>query len=80
MKKIITITLCIIALIWTSVLAYKYIEKPKVIERIIEVEINDVYYEGVKIKGDCALVFPQTPCWTFIYEFESKNGRALIIE
>ena len=55
---------------WVFALASKYNEKPKIVERVKLIEVNDTYYDGVRVNGDCALIEP--PCWT---DFERNTIR-----
>ena len=64
-KEIIFVsTLCFIAILWSLVFAEEYYRKPKIIERIKEIEVSDTYYDGVKVNGECALTVP--PCWEYV--------------
>lgn len=52
MKIIITVILFLIAYIWGSISAYKYKKIPRTVERIVEIKVNDVYYNDVKVNGE----------------------------
>ncbi len=74
-EKIVVITFCLLVLVWGGATAYKFIEKPKVVEKVKIEKVNDTYYNNVKVNGDCALVDP--PCWEF--DFKQNLDRRSIL-
>lgn len=74
-KKIFVITVCILALMGGLVISLKYLEKPKIVEKVVIEKVNDTYYNNVKVNGDCALV--DAPCWEF--DFSRNHDRRSLL-